>query len=226
MITPHLEDLIHKGFASSRTFVCGFSQSCVIPVPANKYIVIHNIIYFPFFDVDEVVPETDINNIAKLRRTNKQIELRSQKSDNHFVVRDTGTSVIVPVNIDTYLVHFDDVNVSLNVLPPQIRAGFIYGVLPVTTVVLQNPAGNGGLVGLEETNLQPGQYVPANSRNVPMIPGAVYTEQLKVGYTPVSSLMDLSLAPPASIIDRSFPIVNIQYVLINKKETDKIQSSS
>ncbi len=86
MLTPYLENLIHKGTARFRTFVCGQSGSNVLPVSENTWIIITGFTYCNFSD-----PETPITGSqfdAYVARSLHQIRFRSSKSNNHYIVKD------------------------------------------------------------------------------------------------------------------------------------------
>lgn len=228
MITPKLENMIHEGIASARTFVCGFGGSNVLEVPEGKYIVIHNIIYMPFYDAPEIY-HSNQQDLEILTRINKQIELRSQKTDNHFIVRDSGLFVQVPLSIDTYLVHFSDVAVTLLHVPQIAPMSYVDGNLPITSTILEKPLGYGNLDSTKQVHIYPPdmQYVPENAENAGVTPEPSYRKQFKLDHTINTALQLMgSVAPSGYLLDRAFPIVNIQYVLINKTATDKIQASS
>ena len=174
MITPKLEQMIHEGIASARTFVCGMSGNNVLDVPDNAYIVIHNIIYFPFFDTPE-----DFNGtyeIDRLTHCNKQVQFKSEQTDNHFMFRDSGLFVLVPINVDTYMVHFSDVAISFLRQPTILPANLTTQASQVTSVVRSAPQGYGGLASTAEANLQAGsnQYLPANEKNTIIAPTPTY----------------------------------------------------
>jgi len=228
MITPKLEEMIHNGRASSRTFSVGMSGSCVLDVPDNAYIVIHNIIYFPFFDTVESSDNT--YDEQKLVRCNKQIQFKSQQTDNHFMVRDSGLNVLVPVNIDCYLVHFSDVAISFLKQPVIAITNFVFQAVQTTNAVQRAPAGYGILNAVVQANLQAGaqMYLPANEKNTPAIaPTAQYRGEYKLSHNSQTELFDPTpLLPDKTFLARSLPLMNVQYVLIQKEPTDKIQASS
>lgn len=228
MITPKLEEMIHNGIASSRTFCVGMSGNCVLDVPDNAYIVIHNIVYFPFYDSPEDFAGT--YEADRLQRCNKQIEFKSAQTDNHFMVRDSGLFVLMPINIDCYLVHFSDVAISFLKQPPIAPANLTFQASAITDTVSRAPSGYGALDAVRQANLQAGaqMYLPANSKNTPLVvPTNQYRGEYKLSHNLQTQLFDPSvLLPPDTFIDRSLPLMNVQYVLIQKEPTDKIQASS
>jgi len=223
MITPKLDELIHSGDAKTQTFVVGLSGSTVLPVPSGKYIVIHNICYFPFFNAPDgkTTPVSTINSLC-----NKQVEFRSEKTQNHFVFRDSGNAVQVPVILDTYLVHFDDVAITFLQVPSIDPAQVVFSAVPITTVVRAAPTGYGGLTATERVNLDGAvqMYQPSGVKNSGLNPSPSYREQFKVNPSAGTILFNPATASPGEL-DRALPLMNIQYVLINKRATDKVQSS-
>lgn len=226
MITAKLEQMIHEGIASSRTFVCGMSGNCVLDVPEGKYIIIHNIVYFPFWDTPE--GKDGSFDAQKIRRANKQVEFKSQKSDNHYIFRDSGLTVLNPINVDCYLVHFDNVAISFLVQPDVVKGNIIDQASPTTSVVRANPQGYGGLLSVLDIKLDVGamQYQPANNKNSGQVPNATYRGEFKLDYTNATKLFNTQLTPDGDFLNRSLPILNVQYVLINKGASDKVQASS
>lgn len=234
MITPHLENLIHKGEAQFKTFVVACSGVSVLPVPKGCYIVITDIIYNPFTDVPENNSNGDTwanRNIIN-RKANKQIEFTSSKSKNHYVLRDSFVQQITPVIINTYLVH--ETNVTINICTFRTRTTanqlvFNYGTMPITNDVKQTPLGYGGLndvvLEVELDNTQQ-QYLPAQPENDGIAANGDFRNQFKTDYDDDTKLIDSNnVAYNGFLKDRAYPIINIGYVLINKRPTETLQSS-
>jgi len=124
MITPYLEKLIHEGKASYKTFTAGGSASQVLSVSSKTYIIITDLIHFPYMPVEI---EGDIDSINGLTVT--QMAVFSEGSYNNFVFRNQwGAQLSIslggflqnnyvpgsPVKIDTYLIHDDDVSFNFS----------------------------------------------------------------------------------------------------------------
>lgn len=229
MITPKLEELIHCGKAAYKTFVLGLSGNNVIPVTKGKYIVITDILYYPFTDMPEALDQSNYFDI--LKKSNKQIEFTSSKSKNHYVIRDSLPNAALNTKIDTYLVHISDVTVNICVIPSLTDAAMtlVYGVAPITEDNKAAPVGYGGLADvLVSANLvTPNeQYQPANNTNSGVAVGADYREQLKVNITNATKLINLNNPIYDGFLkDRTFPIINIGYVLVNEMPNQFLQAS-
>ncbi|MCH7850939.1 MAG: hypothetical protein IH845_04825 [Nanoarchaeota archaeon] len=87
MLTPYLENLIHKGEARFRTFVCGQSGSNVLPVKDNTWVIITGFTYCNFSD-PERPPFPPIQFDQYVARSIHQLRFRSSKSNNHYILKD------------------------------------------------------------------------------------------------------------------------------------------
>lgn len=228
MITPKLEQLIHEGKAQYKTFVVGLSGVSVLPIKPGNYIVITDFIYNPFTDVPEADNFANLGDVWK--RSNKQIEFRSQKSCNHYIMRDSAPYSFIPIRVDTYLVHERDVTISIGVMP-SLTAGTMvlnYGATPTTTDILASPSGYGTLDSVLSAQLTnpTQQYQPTSSINSGIATANDYRVQFKANYDAVSKLTNQNLpAYTGYMKDRAYPILNIGYVYVNEAPTFKIQSS-
>ena len=123
MITKQLEEWIAQGKAYYTTHTHGYSGIGVIPVPSQSYIIITDIEWFPFADVDAEEEDPTIQDF--LDRSIHQLELVSRKSSNSFIFRDTAavttddngdfTAINFgdPVQKDVYLVHQTEIRIRI-----------------------------------------------------------------------------------------------------------------
>ncbi len=86
MLTPHLENLIHKGKARFRTFVCGQSGSNALIVRDNTWIIITGFTYLNFYDFVRFGVDPRFDDV--LSRSIHQLRFRSSKSNNHYILKD------------------------------------------------------------------------------------------------------------------------------------------
>lgn len=86
MLTTYLEELIHKGKAKFRTYVCGLSGSNVLPVSENSWVIITGFTYYNFSD--PALPISGSEFDAYVDRSLHQLRFRSSFSNNHYVIKD------------------------------------------------------------------------------------------------------------------------------------------
>lgn len=228
MITSHLEQLIFEGKAEYRTFVLGLSGSNVIPVTRGSYIIITELCYMPFSNIPE---QPDFSNAFELfKRANKQIEVRSDKSINHFVIRDSAPYSYIPVFFHTYLKHESDITINIAQIASLTEGALTgsYGVAPITDDIKQTPLGYGGLNTLLSANLQAPaeQYQPAATKNTGIAPASDYREQFKTDITAQTALIDFNNPIYNDMLkDRCYPIINVGYVVVNINPNERSHSS-
>ena len=56
MITPILEKLLFKGAAKNKTFTMAYGTHAHLDIPANSFIVIHKVIFYPFINPKDYNP--------------------------------------------------------------------------------------------------------------------------------------------------------------------------
>lgn len=241
MITPKLEELIHCGKAQYKTWVHGSAGSAKIPVRPNSYIIITDINYQGFIysgrlnnllDLDEVM----LNSV-------KQLEIASDKSSNHFVIRDTDyrfdnndptlfcAFTRDNFKFDTYLVHTKDIFIRVAIFPRVSNWVQTNANQPAQANDKPQPIGFGintaGTLPALPTSITidlggnavpptDQQYIPLQSDGV--TPATIttdgYRNQFRTNY-------ELANAPRATMTGTpnysqfAYPIVNIGYVQIN-----------
>jgi hypothetical protein len=129
MITNKLEELIHCGQATFKTFVAGGSNKHILNIEQDCYIVITDITYFSGL----WLKQNELNDLDKIiqRGFNTQVTILGNKGFNRFVFRnnfnlaqasekldpDQPKTIHVPnghCKIDTYLIHTDAVSFTFS----------------------------------------------------------------------------------------------------------------
>jgi len=189
---------------------------------------------------------TSIANV--LKKSAHQLEFRSRKSRNHYVIREdieifnrtpfTGLENDFTYNVrgyyhrDTYLVHTESVQVNIiNISVPESWA-VNYGASSSKSQEENLPVGYGqvGIVNLP--TVQEATLNGVNERYKPLTPeftdplGGAAQEQFKFNTEAGRELQN----PSIPLIDgysngRNYPIVNIGYVLINQDYNDFVKPS-
>lgn len=120
MLTSHLEKLVLSGDASFNTFVAGGAEKNVLNIQSDRFIIITDITIFPPGGKKGVI-ETEALSLLLQNNSLFQLKVKSEKSENTFVVRsnfgisrghNTNEHYVVggsPVKLDTYLIHTNDV---------------------------------------------------------------------------------------------------------------------
>jgi hypothetical protein len=177
-----------------------------------------------------------------------QLEFRSTKSRNHYLIREnfnifTGEIFGAPPyalfwNVngyyeqDCYLVHTEDVQINILKVPPVEEWATGYFNLAEKSQEFASPVGYGiGVAGLPTINVldfngavfPPELYHPLTDKFTDL-PGDAQDE-FKVNADSGRELTD-PVTPNAGINNgRNYPLVNIEYVLINKDYNDYVKNS-
>jgi len=133
MLTSKLEDLIWKGKAFPKTFCVGNTQKHVLNIQPDRFIIITDILYFPFYanqDPESERPTTLFEEIAKWIDSNRistQLTILGEKNFNRFQFRNNISFVKniegnreylaipqTPTHLDTYLIHTTGVSFTFS----------------------------------------------------------------------------------------------------------------
>jgi len=226
MLTANLESWIQKGKAEFKTFSFGGSGVGTIPVPTNHFIIITDFDYFYFSDVET---ESDF-----ARRSVFQLSFRSQKSNNHFIIRNgitpVGEGVIItffPYHKDCYLTH--EGNVQIDIVNVPTTTGWAITTLPLPAKSNEAPQpvgyGIGGQPAVRRIDFSGTEnYLPLTKLRDDIASGNFYREQFKVDVNAANKLN-----PPftgSHLGNFSYPIVNVSYVLFNMNLNEFVQASN
>jgi hypothetical protein len=214
--------------------------------PLNPVIVVDGVFAG---GVESIIPMEEV-----LARATHQLQFKSDKSQNHFIIRDdvylfdlsvAGAvppnnyflSVLGSYNKDTYLIHAGDcVDIEILTVPdPNLWALSNYSQLPNKSQEPNLPVGYGqsplGVPTVREVRLDSGlldqQYLPltASFENIAPIPGK-YREQFSVDANTINKLNSPIVGINAVKWNRrSYPIINIDYVAVNMNINQFVQSS-
>ena len=162
MLTSKLEDLIWKGKAFPKTYCVGGTQKHVLNIQPDRFIIITDILYFPFYSLNFGEADqnvfTDLQQIEKWIRSNNistQLTILGEKNYNRFQFRnnisfagliatDSKCYAIpqTPTHLDTYLIHTTGVSFTFSWGVPLIPTDG--SSLPNTTA-FSNPVDYGKL---------------------------------------------------------------------------------
>lgn len=185
---------------------------------------------------------TSLENL--LANATHQLEFRSTKSRNHFIIREnvqvfpaTMAGGIGFWNVngfyhrDVYLVHTESVQMNISRVPSPDNWTTNYSALPEKSQEFSLPVGYGqGILSavrrVDFGGAGADGYEPLTSE-FEDLPGTAPQEQFKVNIQAGRELSDptVILNPEANNGDRNYPLVNVGYVLINKKYSDFVKSS-
>ena len=93
MLTSKLEDLIWKGKAFPRTFCVGGTQKHVLNIQQDRFIIITDLLYFPFYanaNGDEPSPYTtpvELDQWIQSNHISTQLTILGEKNFNRFQFR-------------------------------------------------------------------------------------------------------------------------------------------
>ena len=238
MIPVQLQQMILSGKARVRTYVAGGGQKTILSVPDDHYIVIYRFSHFPY------MPGADENAVSQwMERWTTQMRIFSDKSDNHFVIRNNfsvgldiapSTPVLVPgqpYQEDCFLLHESDVSFT-----------FSLGTKIAPTLIAVTPAeapakppfvdyGKDGLYGgtgapIAVTQIAGtfagAEYRPMGEFVAPT--GGLPSSADQLNF-PVTGILAITSADLAETV-LSYPIVNVQYVMIEGNPTDKKPTTS
>lgn len=133
MLTSKLEDLIWKGKAFPKTFCVGNTQKHVLNIQPDRFIIITDILYFPFYanqDPESEQAYTTFEQIQKWidnNRISTQLTILGEKNFNRFQFRNNISFVKniegreeylaipqTPTHLDTYLIHTTGVSFTFS----------------------------------------------------------------------------------------------------------------
>lgn len=231
MLTRGLEEWIQKGKAEFKTFVFGGSGVGTIPVAANKFIIICDFVYFPFIDFDNPVNSDNI-----IEHSTYQLQFRSRKSTNHFIIRNGALvgkdspvfmfSLLGSMKFDTYLVEEGDVQIDIVRVPPVSGWTTNYSPLPSKSNEAPQPVGYGigGQPAVREIDFSPTEtYLPLTHLRDDLLSN-FYREQFKVNVNAANKLNDI--VPGNQVENYGYPIVNVSYVEFNMNLNQFVQASN
>jgi len=232
MLTRGLEEAIQKGIAVYRTFVFGGSGVSTIPCPTKKFIIITDFTYFPFVDF---TPNNEPEEL--FRRSVFQLEFRSEKSQNHYIIRNGlllgkdspffGFAGLSPIKFDTYLVHQDNVQIDIVNVPSTEGWATTYAKLPPISQESPQPMGYGQTPGGEDAVRKivfsaGEEYLPLTHLRDDIV-SASAKEQFKVNVNATNKLNDVSKTLQGNY---GYPIVNIGYVEFSRNPNEFVKASN
>ena len=228
MLYTGLERAIQSGIASYKTFAVGGSGVGTIPVPKNKFIIIIDFDWFSFTDAADLSPEELMTRIVY------QVEFRSSKSQNHFIIRNSGSIIggatfqhlFQSFHKDVYLVHTENVQIDIVNVPAPDTWALNYSPLPNKSQETPTPTGYG--VGAEPavrkiTFSGTEDYLPL-TRKRDDLAATNYREQFRVDVNPANKLN-----PPladATIGNFTYPVMNVSYVEFDVPWNEFVKSSN
>jgi len=241
VIPQELEKLVLCQKAFSKTITLGRSGQLVIPVAEDSTIIIWNFDYQNFLDV------VDFENMDEVfARSVHQVIFRSPKSLNNFIIRDDvnfseitgpGGFTINEANVtghyskDVYLIHSENIIVTISAAPPLLGTAAVGGSPPNLLKPENPPRGYGSAAGA----------IPQTLNEIyPGLTGEVIALSDKFGAssagTPFPSgdlrypINASTALKPTHITSeqgqRSYPILNINYVEIARNVAEQLFSSS
>lgn len=133
MLSSKLEDLIWKGKAFPKTFCVGNTQKHILNIPPDRFIIITDILYFPFYANYEsesgktFVSIEDIDTWIGSNHISTQLTVLGEKNFNRFQFRNNvnfisnngGEKNYIPVPgqatfLNTYLIHTTGVSFTFS----------------------------------------------------------------------------------------------------------------
>jgi len=187
-----------------------------------------------------------------LSRSTHQLSFRSQKSRNHFVIQEkleiidgtvfgtSGDPVPYSINCngyyakDCYLVHTDDVQIDVMCVPDVDAWAVTMNTLNAGSQEAANPEGYGqGAAGqltareiIFDAAFNTQQYLPLTSPidDTTIIPNE-YRDQFKVDGNAANALNNPKNKGLVLGAFKTYPLVNIEYVVVNMNYTKYLQSS-
>lgn len=191
MLSSKLEELIWKGKAFPKTFCVGNTQKHVLNIPQERFIIITDLTFFPFYAVENQENAfTTFDMMEKWINTNHistQLTILGEKNFNRFQFRnninfvrnnDLDTYLALPgtpTHLDTYLIHTTGVsftfsygtkwnNFNSNVLPTStaFTAPIDYGKDGDATVYPVTTIGDMTTTDFTFTNYYSRIDIPAN----------------------------------------------------------------
>lgn len=239
MITPLLEKLIHEGKAQFRTWTTGLSGYNTIPIPSGNVCVITDIMVFPFAGTNP--SEEYPRRLEIIYKNMFTLRLQSQKSSNWFNFRGainniweedrpdpTGNFAALYGNseqLNTYLVHYDDIEVDWFQFSPFNNWAVSTDVVPPESNEENSPRGYQG-VGVAQLFRPDGftQYVPAANRANPNVLAG--SQPLRYFQPKGNTLLQEPNPADTFRLDQAqFPLANFGGVLIFDKTTMQTQGS-
>ena len=230
MLTPELERLILKGKAEYIQFNVGVGGVTTITVPEKCYIVITDIIWTPFLDVEFFSSEE--SQVLFEQRAVKQLQLRSLNKNVNWIFRDsmlivqdaTGDNRSVKLDPPTQYHCFhkftEDVRVDIVVLPGTFNWTVdSFAVMPDGSGEEEQPNGYGTVTGggvstVQKVTLNPGgtAYYPPGFSRLGLQPAGRDTDQFHTDYQPGFELQN----PVTLGTNQSYPIITFGYVQITQ----------
>jgi len=249
-IPANLIKLIHEGYAQYKTYAWGYSNSGFLPVRNDKYIVIIGFKFWHFIDL--LTSQMDDINAVWLRSV-KQIRFRSRKSNNHFIIRQPIRDIANPPPAleffydtwghteykDLYLVHEQDVAIDVVNSPSEDDINVFAANAPSRTAKPPIPTSFGTEATVPETlvfihdfslggggNLDTMETVPIAKDNTDT-PGFGFTMRANQVEFPVSAFSGIGVVEIGEgRASRLAPLVDIQYIEIDKEPTERLRSSN
>lgn len=232
MLPANLIKLIEEGQAQLKTWTTGATGSQRIPVPRDSYVVIVGWTYHHFVDQSTGVP---FDMLEVLKNVVHNVKFASDANHTFmYCVRSAftpqlwnGNEFIVPVipdtHYETYQIHKTDVHIDIWRLPDYSKWATTYNKLAATTSEPAGPIGYGSTQNPPSQNvikqiffgggtLQ--QYLPyGDLNNITPIVGE-FREQFFANIDANSLLLPPALDQTGG--NYTYPIINIDYVLIDK----------
>lgn len=234
MLTSKLEDLIWQGKAFPKTFCVGGTQKHVIDIQPDRFIIITDILYFPFFAMQ---PDPEISNvfipdievIGKYIASNHistQLTILGEKNYNRFQFRNNVNFVSdnngtdsrflaipqTPTHLDTYLIHTTGVSFTFSY---GVGATPTDGPTLASSTAFSNPVDYGkqgdlivdNTTQISDVSIGPTTFENYVSRTAPA--GTPTTNELAY---PVNSFTNIT--SDQRVYGNQHPIVQVSYIEI------------
>lgn len=249
LVPEKIKNLLATGQAAFKTHVVGMSGSSLIGVGKDTVTIIVGLKYFHFLDIAEAEFRNQAAPFSAVYdRSVTQINIKSPKSKNHYIVRDNivctrlssgaGTvnqwQVNGETNFNCFLVHEDNIQIEIVKTPPAANQAVAISDVAAATIQKSPPPEGYGNATQPTAILQPVQInasIPDNYSHVPLsvplqgnpagLPISTNSAKFPVNATTALVSMDNSGAYKS----RAYPILNVDMIEIRKPIWEKLQSS-
>jgi len=246
MLTPKLEELIWNGKAKYMTHIHAVSGAGTVPVPENSFVIVIGFTYYDFIDTGD--KENDNTFSKNMARRNTQVTFTDTKNGvtHRYAVRDNFTSVgTQPTNqsgvvvggahryFDCYLMHKNDI--AIDILKYQdTRNWGATTKAPFTPGTYEPPVTKGGygktidVIQTQDLVVAGQQLVPAykRARSGHFDPSLIVSTRNEyiVDGDATSAIQDILQSGGDGQGNQQYPILNIDYILINDNPPADIMS--
>jgi len=244
-IPQNLVQKIADGNARYMTYVFGYSTSGILPVRNDTYIIIIGFKWWNFLNV--FTPDLTDVTLVWIDSV-KQIRFYSEKSNNHFIIRQPirAYDAEPPEDIfydtygsedykDLYLVHEQNVQIEITNSPVEDSVASASGIAPAATAKTRTPSGYGtlatGAAAISAfTNFAMGTGLPGGNMEVLPLTNEFEAAQFVPEFA--NGQVNYPVRQPNFLTEQGFgrmsrmvPLVEIQFIEIDIEPTEKLKSS-